>query len=1397
MADTYPNYAALAAARQIGVDYRLLLRTPPGSRLAHIAIHGGDIEPGTQEVADYLAASASRYYAFDGMLSSGNDVLSLGPLTFDEPQAVAIVASSDFVLSWLGTAGTDPITYVGGLDTETRARVQSALDAAGFTVAVADPSLSGDSTVNICNEGARSKGVQLHLTLALRQSFFEDFSRVGRDSGTRTSLFYAYMAAVQKALNGLDVPGKAIGSVGRGNVARPVQGVGSASGDFGIPALAPLTVGGMPMDAVKTALRMKSTGQGVSRSGERFWSSPPRDNGDRLREVFEFSLASDRPVNRLSFALARFPQRAWLQWRDRDGVWHPLHQAGTGTPVQISVMDSLPAIIPTGVPSDLKAHPQHFGAGHWMQQMVDVAPVTASRFRIVMTRLPSGSAPRGIDGQPVPYSLGVKDAMVSYRAASLGDLPWLPQADREHSVPIAGSTDLLGSQIEYVLRTNRADSLVPPAKGVWRCAPQPVPNAVVSLYLDLRTSSGQPQVIDRLYVDPLTSGPRVNLYYSEETALPDRFAAADMALSLPLVRAASELPVADSEGLLFEGARAYLDVDNRAIQFDPGQPFLLSMLVHPQVDSADTTRLTVIDSGALTVSIQAGSIIVRLGEREAVLEPFNFGVNAQLPLAVAYDGESLTVRTPAESRVAQNVHVQDQLPPDTIRLGGPLQGEGGAIRIRALFLAVGRASDVDTIEGHWEDPHGYALTPGLGIDPATHTSASAILRLDTTLITSGTDSVCPWGLIGGPAVAHANVVWTPISGDFTLRKGLMKFRPVKARHLKMEFTNLSPILLTPSATTPVVATNLFPADSGRAGDSTTASSGADASGAAPTGARVATEQGAVYQYIDANRISTSPASPAPYLPTESLYAPDPLEAQVLRRSGQRFPYMPLPSTRAPRFTSTGVHRYHVAHLAMDSKLGYTVALSEVLVYLADPVAERDTEQYVELFHDTAFLSGYTGDEPGGWTHSGRAMVTTQPPPWTGSRITSKTFVSKRRVLAVQFAAQASDPQQLVADPDFDDPSLHFWRPVGDATVTSSSEYAATIGRMAEVVRGHAVSSWGALESQYPTWGDFEDSNPLPNRPLWWEVENSTSAASNGGIESLRPVTPAPGGRLYAAARVYTEGPLAQPLRLQLVNGNGRILAESVQSINAAQVVEWYADATVRTTAPTGRPTWDAVSAGGTLTWSQMEALGSWGEIAQDWDIDDVHDVRVRITQEGDAGTGRWMVDSLAIFNDPLIWEVSRDGGVSWHEMVGIRNNPRGAFLFPDLPPADRTGGTQLRWRVTGYAPNLSVSSMVLRPWYSTLSGAVPYLDTLQASGAATSLADYYPPVDADPLFQGWQHPIPQEWWLASRQWAQQNTPKTEPLPSITLPEAVAVGTDEGNPPSADQHVLPNAFVVNR
>lgn len=1135
-----------------------------------------------------------------------------------------------------------------------------------------------------------------------------------------------------------------------GQAAQPVRGTAAIGvGDYGIPTLSTLTVDGMPLDAVIEALRISGTNQPTGLVGEPFWSSAPRPNGDLLREVFEFSLSTASPVNQVNFALAHVPQRAWIQYRSPDGTWLPLCQAGSQTPVQVTILDSVPAVIPAGLTNDAHLHPQHFGSGHWVSQQLAVVPVTASRFRIIMARITSAGGPRATDGQPVSYSLGVRGAAVAYRVASEADLPWLPPADPEHTVPLAGGTDVLGSQVDYaVRRTNPANLLQ--ATGVWRCTPQPVPQAVVSLFLDMRTATGDGQTIDRLYIEPLTSGPAMNVYYTQDDPVAERFAPADTPLAFPAVRPSDTNPVADGTAVTFD-ATSYLDIDNSAIHFDPRQPFLLAMVLHPQFTSADASVYTVFDNGLLTISVAAGGLTVALGERSLSMTAQDFGFNATLPLAVAFDGDRLTVRTVDDNRSQDEAAPPPGTVPAMLRLGG-------AVRMTSLFLAAGRAQDIDGIDAYWADPAGYALSPGYGADGSAHTSANAILRLDPSLVTPGTDSVCPWGLIGGPDPLYADAVWTPLPASFTLRKGTVTFRPILARHLKLEFTNLTPVSVVPSAAAPLVTVKLFPIPTDQ-GLSTVASPAQQTSGAVQAATSVAL-QGPPVQYQDTVRIQPSTPTTAPYLATESLYAPDPLDAQTLRQATTAFPYLPLPATTAARFASTSVHRYHTVDVPLDTKTAYSVSLNRIEAYASDPTAERDTPQYIELFHDTGNLAGYGDGDPTGWNHTGSAMVISGQPPSSGSRLASATYISRRRVTAVQIATQASEPQQLLADADFDDPFLRQWSPVGDASIAASDEFATTIGQMAEVTRGRAQSSWAAIQSQFPTWDSIESLDPSPFRPTWATIEQASSTSfDSGGIESKRGVTPPSSGRLYAAARVVTTGPLSQPLLLQIINGDGSIIAETSQTISGAQVAEFFVEATVRTPDAGTDLTWAEVAddgGGGTRTWTEMEAVGSWGDVTQDYGQDDVTGVRVRLVQPGAYGTDIFFVDSLALFADPVIWEVSRDGGINWFEVIGVRNDPQGVFTFPDLPPGDRTGGTQLRWRATGFAPGLSLSAVVLRPWYVSMVGGVPYHDSLQASADSTSLADYYPAVDQDPFWQAWSKPVPQWWWLASRQWQAQH-----------------------------------------
>ncbi|MEV0345190.1 poly-gamma-glutamate hydrolase family protein [Nonomuraea sp. NPDC050680] len=208
VADTYANYAELAAHETEGTDYRRVQRFPQGAKVAHIAIHGGSIEAGTSQLADYSAqASQAAFYAFEGIKATGNGTLHITASRFDEPRALALLARVDRTVSWHGYSdSTEASTYVGGRDTALVERVTAALRAAGFTVAKQVPDgLDGSSPDNIANKNRRGKGLQLEISTAQRKQFFADgdLTRSSIENpANRTKAFYAYTSVVNKALNG-------------------------------------------------------------------------------------------------------------------------------------------------------------------------------------------------------------------------------------------------------------------------------------------------------------------------------------------------------------------------------------------------------------------------------------------------------------------------------------------------------------------------------------------------------------------------------------------------------------------------------------------------------------------------------------------------------------------------------------------------------------------------------------------------------------------------------------------------------------------------------------------------------------------------------------------------------------------------------------------------------------------------------------------------------------------------------------------------------------------------------------------------------------------------------------------------------------------------------------------
>ena len=170
-ARSYAGFADLARAQARGRDFDIDVRRRPGSPIAVIAPHGGRIEDGTSEIARAIAGDEFNLYLLEGMRPSLNyRALHLTSHRFDEPECLALIAACPFVVAIHGCDGRDQRVLLGGRDLELRQCLTAALTAETL-LSLDDghrfPAVHPD---NVCNRGARGRGVQLEITHPLRRS---------------------------------------------------------------------------------------------------------------------------------------------------------------------------------------------------------------------------------------------------------------------------------------------------------------------------------------------------------------------------------------------------------------------------------------------------------------------------------------------------------------------------------------------------------------------------------------------------------------------------------------------------------------------------------------------------------------------------------------------------------------------------------------------------------------------------------------------------------------------------------------------------------------------------------------------------------------------------------------------------------------------------------------------------------------------------------------------------------------------------------------------------------------------------------------------------------------------------------------------------------------------------
>jgi phage replication-related protein YjqB (UPF0714/DUF867 family) len=127
-------------------------------KIGIIAIHGGNIEPGTGEVARALVGGDFPVYI-------NKEVPHITSSEFQNKKLDELLKKVDVVISIHGQHDTEEaFTMVGGLHKELVSKISESLLVAGFEVKNPPENLDGDNPKNVCNRGLSGKGVQLEIS---------------------------------------------------------------------------------------------------------------------------------------------------------------------------------------------------------------------------------------------------------------------------------------------------------------------------------------------------------------------------------------------------------------------------------------------------------------------------------------------------------------------------------------------------------------------------------------------------------------------------------------------------------------------------------------------------------------------------------------------------------------------------------------------------------------------------------------------------------------------------------------------------------------------------------------------------------------------------------------------------------------------------------------------------------------------------------------------------------------------------------------------------------------------------------------------------------------------------------------------------------------------------------
>lgn len=198
VAFSYRSFKELARHEAEGTDYCIRVEHKDSLVLV-MAPHGGNIEPGTSEIARAIAGKDHSFYSFEGLKSARKSILHIESHLFDEPRALQAAGSAGIVVTVHGQIDqTEAFVMLGGLHDRLREEIQHTLEGSGFSTRPPTEGLGGTDPMNICNRGKSKSGVQLEVSRKIRDAARMDHSQLISFASAVRRAIQVYLSSVPK-----------------------------------------------------------------------------------------------------------------------------------------------------------------------------------------------------------------------------------------------------------------------------------------------------------------------------------------------------------------------------------------------------------------------------------------------------------------------------------------------------------------------------------------------------------------------------------------------------------------------------------------------------------------------------------------------------------------------------------------------------------------------------------------------------------------------------------------------------------------------------------------------------------------------------------------------------------------------------------------------------------------------------------------------------------------------------------------------------------------------------------------------------------------------------------------------------------------------------------------------